>query len=112
MATQSEKRVIGTVQIILLTGFSCLVHLLFMWLCYVKNVIIFDAALLVMNFWGVTGHPINFVYLFLFLYYMVRRQDLTTAEVVARFQGLFPNPSWLMPGRTSGHQNLVQYSLG
>ena len=37
----------------------------------------------------------------------IRRQNSTTAEEVARVQlGLFPNPSWLMSGRTSGHQNL------
>ena len=30
-----------------------------------------------------------------------------TVEEVVRFQRLFPNPSWLMSGRTSGHQNLV-----
>ena len=38
---------------------------------------------------------------------MVRRQNSTTAEELARFQRLFPIPSWLMSGRTSGHQNLV-----
>ena len=30
-----------------------------------------------------------------------------SAGEVARFQRLFPNPNWLMPGRTSGHQKLV-----
>ena len=35
------------------------------------------------------------------------RQNSTTAEEVARFQCLFLNASWLMSGRTSGHQNLV-----
>ena len=29
----------------------------------------------------------------------------STAEEVARFQRLFPNPSFLMSSRTSGHQN-------
>ena len=28
-------------------------------------------------------------------------------EEIARFQHLFPNPSWLMSGRTSSHQKLV-----
>ena len=37
----------------------------------------------------------------------VRRQNSTTAEEVAQFQRLFPNPSWLTSGRTSDHQNLV-----
>ena len=44
--------------------------------------------------------------------YTVRRQDSTTAEEVARFQRLFPNPSWLTSGRTSGHQNLVSIFPG
>ena len=43
---------------------------------------------------------------------MVRRQNSTTAEEIARFQCLFPNPSWLMSGRTSGHQNLVSIFPG
>ena len=42
----------------------------------------------------------------------VRRQNSTTAEEVARFQRLFPNLSWLMSGRTSGHQNLVSIFPG
>ena len=37
----------------------------------------------------------------------VRRQNSTSAEEVARFQRLFPNPSWFMSGKTSGHQKLV-----
>ena len=37
----------------------------------------------------------------------VRRQNSTTAEEVAIFQHLFPNPNWLMSGKTSGYQNLV-----
>ena len=36
-----------------------------------------------------------------------RWQNSTSAEEVARFQCLSPNPSWLASGRTSGHQNLV-----
>ena len=58
----------------------------------------------------------NSIYLFI-IYYgtevdMVQRQNSTTAEEVARFQRLFPNPSWLMSGRTSGHQNLVSIFPG
>ena len=37
----------------------------------------------------------------------VRRQNSTSAEEVARFKRLFPNPSWLAPRRTSGHPKLV-----
>ena len=39
-------------------------------------------------------------------------QNSTTAEEIARFQRLFPNPRWLMSGRTSGHQNLVSIFPG
>ena len=42
----------------------------------------------------------------------VRRQNSTTAEEIARFQRLFPNPSWLTSERTSGHQNLVSIFPG
>ena len=42
----------------------------------------------------------------------LRRQDSTTAEEVSSFQRLFPNPSWLMSGGTSGHQNLVSIFPG
>ena len=42
----------------------------------------------------------------------VRRQNSTKAEEVARFQRLFPNPSWLMSGRTSVTKTLFQYSQG
>ena len=34
-----------------------------------------------------------------FLMNMVGRRNSTSAEEVARFQCLFPNPSWLMPGK-------------
>ena len=43
----------------------------------------------------------------IFEVYTVERQNSTTAEEVVRIQSLFPNPSWLTSGRTSGHQNLV-----
>ena len=43
---------------------------------------------------------------------MIRRQNSTTAVELARFQCLFPNPSWLTTGRTSGHQTLFKYSQG
>ena len=39
--------------------------------------------------------------------FMVQKRNSTSAEEVARFQHLFPNPSWLMSGRTSGHQKIV-----
>ena len=42
----------------------------------------------------------------------VRRQNSTTAEELARLQRLFPNPSWLMSGRTSGHQNRISIFSG
>ena len=35
-----------------------------------------------------------------------------SAEKVARFQRFFPNPGWLMSGRTSGHQNFVSIFPG
>ena len=35
---------------------------------------------------------------------MVRRRNSTSTEEVARFQHLFPNPSWLTAGRTSSHK--------
>ena len=34
---------------------------------------------------------------------MVRRQNETTAEEIARLQHLFPILSWLTSGRTFGH---------
>ena len=34
------------------------------------------------------------------------------SEELARFQRFFPNPSWLMSGRTFGHQNLVSIFPG
>ena len=37
----------------------------------------------------------------------VYRRNSTSAEEVDRFQRLFHNPSWLTPGKTSGHQKLV-----
>ena len=41
------------------------------------------------------------------LKFEVWRQNSTSADKVARFQCLFPNLSWLMSGRTSGHQKLI-----
>ena len=38
---------------------------------------------------------------------MARRRNSTSAEEVARFPHLFPKPSWLISGKTSGHQKLV-----
>ena len=37
----------------------------------------------------------------------VRRWNSTSAEEDARFQRLFPNPSWLTSGRTPGRQKLI-----
>ena len=42
----------------------------------------------------------------------VQRQNSTTAEEVAKFQHLFPNPSWVMPGEHPVTKTLFQYSQG
>ena len=41
------------------------------------------------------------------MFKQVQRWNSISAEEVAKFPRLFPNLSWLTPGRTSGQQKLV-----
>ena len=52
-----------------------------------------------------TRYIINDISKLLKLWY--RGRNSTTSEEVSRFQRLFPNPSWLVWGKASRHQNLA-----